>query len=236
MAGVETLTPSRLIWQHLGEPDVPAAIEPIAGYCATCAQPISEGMPIEQIVTHEFYGGSDFLKFGTHVCRPCAWLYKSHRTQPHSFFATESELFWPTVNTFSSDRPTWQTVLTRFATDSSVMLAAALLTTDTKPRVWPYARVSAREQFRIYVHAPDFGMARLVPLDLPLLPELYGEIEQAIALGYSKRSIRGGLYADRKAFAKDPEAWQREHVLASSGKTRDTFTVALITAPKDGGE
>jgi hypothetical protein len=84
-------------------------------------------------------------------------------------------------------------------------------------------------------------MARLVPLDLPLLPELYGEIEQAIALGYSKRSIRGGLYADRKAFAKDPEAWQREHVLASyrssnSGKTRDTFTVALITAPKDGGE
>lgn len=238
MAGLNVLTPSRLIWQHSGSPDPATPLEPTTGYCATCAQPISEGVPVGRIITKEFYGVPDFFKFGSHVCHSCAWLYSSHKTQPHSFFVTEIALLWPTISIPVGERPTWRAVLSSFVHYSSDTPVVALLTTDSKPRVWPHARMSIRGQFRMYVHAPDYNLARMLSPDLELLLELYSEMEKLVAVGYSKRSILTGLYNDRKSFAKDPEAWQHERSIAkyrnqASTKAQDTFLLALITTPKE---
>ena len=238
MAGISVLTPSKLIWQHSGSPDLAKPLEPTIGYCATCAQPITEGVPVSQIITKEFYGVTDFFKFGTHVCHSCAWLYWSHKTQPHSFFVTEIALLWPTISIPVGERPTWRDVLSSFVYYSSNTPVAALLTTDTKPRVWPHARMSVRGHFRMYIHAPAYDLARMLSPDLELLLELYSEMEKLVAVGYSKRSILSGLYNDRKSFNKDPQAWQHERNIAkyrneTSASARDTFLLALITTPKE---
>lgn len=235
---MNVLTPSRLIWQHSGSPAPSLPLEPITGYCATCGQPITEGLQIDKLGLVELSGGSDFFKFGTHLCGSCTWLYLNHRSQPHSFFATEISLLWPVVSAAVAERPTWQAVLSSFIHYSDDTPVAALLTTNSKPRVWPYARMSTRGNFRMYVNAPDYDIARMLSPDFGLLMELYSEIDDLMALGYTKRSILTGLYSARKVFNKDPKALQHERNIAkyrndTSIKAHDTFLLALITAPKE---
>jgi len=80
------ITPSNFIYQCARAPEVPEVEETQLSLCATCASEISGGVPISKIENPTFSQNADYLRFGTHVCQACAWLYWAGKGKPGSLF------------------------------------------------------------------------------------------------------------------------------------------------------
>ena len=195
-----------LVWRNAGKPKHKYAEEKYEGVCATCAAPIEVGVSAEQINNPTFSNHSEFFKFGTHVCRACAWLYGDPKRTHRNVLAVGDELWWPMIsveNAQKQGRTSWRDLLLAvdlwsdpaFGSEAELPPDAPIcgvLTTDPKPRNWPRMRLSTVRAPMLYVYAPAFDVSSLVSIDLSILGEIMDLIAEAQELGFARYIRRGG--------------------------------------------
>lgn len=198
-------TAPQLIWEAAGSP-APAGktgsryrLESALGRCATCAAPIVEGVParprrgVAGIDNDTFTGHAEYLRFGTHVCSACAWLYGDPKRAHRGVLALGRTVWWPTIAADLPDRPRWRRALGDVARAALDTPMTGVLTTDPKPRLWPRARLATAGQPGLYVHAPDYDRSTWMPLDLHGVAAALAAVDAARGLGAVKAAIWTGL-------------------------------------------
>ena len=188
-------TAPALVWRAAGEPAHKYTEEPHSGACATCGGGISIGVPIDEINNPTFSNHAEFFRYGTHACRACAWLYGIGKGRPGNIMAAGTDLYRPVISEKSAtdERPTWLDTLRSLSGDMPV---AGVLTTDTKPRVWPRMRIASIRAFGLYVHAPEYAVSEYRSFSLADLGVASSAIRKALDMGFTKRRIHLGLLAD----------------------------------------
>ena len=194
----------QLIWRNSKEPAHKYVEEDTEGYCATCAAPISTGVGTEQINNPTFANHSEFFKFGTHVCRACAWLYGDPKRTHRNVLAVGDELWWPMISRESAteERPSWMELFRRLENLPPETPMCGVLTTDPKPRNWPRMRLSTAQNPGLYIHAPDYDIAVFRVLDIATVLGISMHVRTALLAGFSKLDIYHGLTRNYKRFVK----------------------------------
>lgn len=147
-------TSPQLIWRNAGEPGHKYAEEVHDGVCATCAAGIGVGVDTEQINNPTFSNHAEFFKFGTHVCRACAWLYGDPKRTHRNVLAVGGDLWWPMISAESAteDRPSWLELFGRLKNLPPETPMCGVLTTDPKPRE---GRMLLQQESRVVAMLPS---------------------------------------------------------------------------------
>jgi len=228
----EVLTVSGLLWRAAGMPAPKWELEPAEGPCGTCGRPITAGVPQKAINSPTFAQHSDYLKYGSHVCAACAWLYGLGRSRPGNFLVVGERVYWPVISLESEteDRPSWLRVIREVARMDPRLPAAGVLTTDVKPRLWPRTRVVTLRAFGLYVHAPEYDVSTFVELDLAELERVALEIGEALRQGFTKTDVYHGLWRNYKRMRRlGKEGIELEKRL-SEVRQSEVFVPALVVA------
>lgn len=225
----------QLLWRNAGEPPHKYAEEPHDGVCATCAASIVVGISAEEINNPTFSNHAEFFRFGTHVCRACAWLYGIGKGRPGNVLAAGDELWWPMISGKSAreeERPAWLDTLQALRESPNEAPAAGVLTTDTKPRVWPRMRIVSIKDFGLYVHAPEYAISEYRTFDLADLLAVSGLVREALDMGFSKQRIRNGLLSDFARAKRNIKEVMRLEKQLHMLRERSEFAPALIVTCK----
>jgi len=197
---------SNLIHRHINEQHKFTESQG-SGFCATCACKI-DGVAVEkeQLQGEAFSRNSDFLKFGNYVCLDCAWMYSYPKITHRNVLACNDWCLWPMIShdTATEERPSWLNALQLFASFDKEAEAVGVLTTDPKPRLWPMTNTVTRDDFGMYIHAPDYNTSSFVSFSLDeCLDDCVPLIMKAMELKFSKRAIYNGLLGDFNKAKKD---------------------------------
>lgn len=224
----------QLIWRNAGEPPHRYREEAYVGPCATCAAAISTGISTEQINNPTFSNHAEFFRFGTHVCRGCAWLYGIGKGRPGNIMAAGDALYRPVISKKSAteERPTWLEVLGGLSEVSSGDWVAGVLTTDTKPRVWPRMRLASLGDFGLYIHAPEYSVSEYRSFALADLLDTSGVIRGSLDMGFTKQRIHAGLLSDFSRAKKNMKEVMQLEMLLQTLRHRPEFIPALIATYK----
>lgn len=187
-----------LLWRAAGRPAHAYPEEHYEGSCATCGVPCETGVATDAINNPTFSNHAEFFRYGRCVCRACAWLYGIGKGKPGNVLALGDRYVRPVISEKSADeeRPTWLSALREAASLDPSTPVAGVLTTDTKPRVWPRMRVASVGDFGLYVHAPEYDTSVYRQMDLAELLRVANLVGEALALGYAKARVYSGLLAD----------------------------------------
>lgn len=199
MYDVSHMTASSLLWQSAGQPQSKWGSVPCSGFCATCGLAITAGISVDSIVSVSFSAHADYLRFGSHVCEACAWLYAFPKENHRNVLAMEGHpIVWPMIShdSATSVRPSWYDVLHQVSRLPHETTLAGVLTTDPKPRFWPRTKVATVGQFGVYVHCPDYDLSTFLSFSLASALAIATLCCEVLALGYSKRSLYCGLWRD----------------------------------------
>jgi len=233
------LTPQLLIWEAMGKPVPKWKVDAVTGRCATCGQPITEGVSRKAIESDTYSQQADYMKYGDYNCRACAWLNSDPKNNHRNVIVAGSQIWWPMISRESAtpDRPQWLDVLKLIAELPPDTPVTGCITTDPKPRLWPRYKLATVGNFGLYVHAPDYDQSGYVQFNLSRLLEISNIISEVMNQKYSKRSIYLGLLADFKTASKDPdEAIRQERRLKELRKTNEFIPALLVTQKISGGK
>lgn len=227
------LSAPQLLWKNAGRPPHKYEEEPYGGPCATCGADTEHGVPTEEVNNPTFSNHADFFRYGTHVCRACAWLYGDPKRAHRNVIALGGKILWPMISLDSAteERPSWREVFRRILPgcppDSFV---CGVMTTDPKPRNWPHMRLSSAARPALYVHAPDYDTSCVIEIDPEALLSCMGAIEEALSLGFPKSRIYAGLLSDyARAKRNIKEVMRLEKALREIRKEEE-FVPALLAA------
>ena len=200
---------SQILWQAMGRPapegktGATYRFEPCGGRCATCAIPIDAGVPFEPrrgaagINNKTFYGHAEYARWGTHVCAACAWLYGDPKRTHRGVLGVGGRGWWPTISKPVDGRPLWRDVLADVGAERSALSPetpmSGVLTTDTKPRLWPRAEAATIGSPGLYVHAPDYNWSQATRFDWSGIRAALAAVDAARAAGATKHAIWHGL-------------------------------------------
>lgn len=209
-----------LIWSSFGRPAPEGKtgsayrFEPADGCCATCAAPIAEGVPftprrgVPGIDNDTFHGHAEYARWGTHVCRACAWLYGDPKRTHRGVLVVGERGWWPVIAaTKAGDeakakavegRPRWRYALAEIARAPADTPVTGVLTVDPKPRLWPRAEIATAAAPGLYVHSPDHDWSRWTAFDLREVARALALVDQAVALGATKSACWAGLLGSPK--------------------------------------
>lgn len=228
------MTPSQLIWRNSGSPKPEHKIvDALGATCGTCGGGSERWISSASIVTPTFGNHADFLR-GNFVCEACAWLFCIGKARPGNVLAYGDTALFPVLSALgvSEGRPRMIDALKRLATQPGDTDCAAIITTDTKPRVWPRARMATRGSFGVYVHAGEYDASGFRHADLDGILSAVKIIASALSppLKCSKALIRRGLFTDAEKLTKHTAIASR--IEAALRPLRDTpeFLPALIVA------
>lgn len=203
------MSASQLIWRNAGEPSHKYTEEFYDGSfaCATCAALTETGIHTDQINNPTFSNHAEFFKFGTHVCRACAWLFGDPKRAHRNVLAVGDELWWPmiSVENATEERPSWLELFRRLEDMDSELPLCGVLTTDPKPRNWPRMQLSTVGAPGLYTHAPDYDVAEFRILDVATVLGISMHVRAALSAGFSKLACYHGLSRDYKRFIKNYE-------------------------------
>lgn len=220
-------------WSAAGRPAHPYTEEPATGVCATCAAPISSGVPLSEIETPTTSNHADFFRFGgRHVCPACAWLFAAGKGRPGNYVATPGR-FEATVISMDSvvaDKRPWMVVLPELAALPADTPLAGVMTTDVKPRLWPRVRLATVGHCGMYVHAPDYDVSEWREFSLPFVLEMIGIMVPVLTAGFSKDSLYFGLLRDHARAARDPARAFGWDALLAPHRGQPYFLPAMIAA------
>src|SRR5581483_8294384 len=238
-AVVTVRTAPALLWRAAGEPPAKWPLESASGVCATCGDSLGAGIPVEAIAGETFAMHADYLRYGTHVCPACGWLYSDAKQHHRNVLAVGERLWWPMLGAESATaaRPTWAALLREVAaTQAPDTVLSGVLTTDPKPRCWPRARLASVGRFGLYVHAPDWDTSQYVGAPLADVLTVSALTAQAVAWGFSKRRCAHGLLADyTRVVTRGAPAWSLERQLRPWRGTPAGLIGMLITPATGGG-
>lgn len=98
-------------------------------------------------------------------------------------------------------RPCWSDLVRQVWPVHQGKICLVLLTTDTKKRLWPRARVGALgAKTPVYLH--DGALSRVEFINWPGLLRVLDLVEEVYAAGFSKSYLRAGLYGATQALAQ----------------------------------
>lgn len=231
--GAVSMTPSTLWHCAAGTPAHSYTEEAIGGHCATCATPLTTGVALSHILTDTFTQHADFLRFGSHACPACAWLYGMGKGNPGSIIAA-GDRYWRPMLSYDSatpERPQWAEVLRIIAAMPADTPVAGVLTPDPKPRLWPRAELCTVGAFGLYVHCATYDLSSFIRFDLADCLAILTVCLEAIGAGWkNKKTLASGLFADYQRAKKDPVGTARlEHRLAPF-RANPAFIPALLMA------
>lgn len=134
------------------------------------------------------------------ICAYCAALWQEPKTYARSIWATEGIIEFPTIAPdLEGKRPAWRDIIRRQDAQKRV----AVLSTDPKKRVWPFARISAGDTVALYLHDPSRGISELRYCSLKILCQQLDWIESKMAAwDFSKAAIADSLLRDVKTVQK----------------------------------
>lgn len=239
-------TAPQIIWHAAGRPAPGGktgstyAFEPCEGVCATCAAPITEGVPFEPrrgvsgVNNATFYGHAEYARYGTHVCAACAWMYGEPKRHHRGVLAIGNRIAWPLLGTKpDGDRPRWRQMwgdVARMAKVAPDTPMTGVLTTDVKPRLWPRCKPATAARPGVYLHSPDHDWSAWVDLDLGRVAACMSILDYAVSIGASKRACWSGIGLNTKLIDKHPEAVERIDAALAPHKGSAELLVAVLTA------
>lgn len=229
------LTAPELVWRAAQKPEHKYREEEYEGICATCAAEIEAGILTGEINNKTFSNHAEYFKYGSHVCRACAWLYGMGKGNPGNIIAAGDEYCRPVISPDSAteERPAWLDLLERIRDsppEKKSTPVAGVLTTDVKPRVWPRMRVASVRDFGLYVHAQEYDISEYRDLDMALLLDATRPIREALAKGYSKSRIYHGLLSDFQRAKKDMKGVMHLEMHLQDIRDWPEFVPALIAS------
>lgn len=227
-----------LIWLGAGEPEHKYEDEDYGNPCATCGVRAGRGVDTDQVNNPTFANHAEFFRFGSHVCRACAWLYGDPKRTHRNVLAVGDEVWWPMISHDSAtvERPSWLDLLGTVADDPARYPGdspwTGVLTTDPKPRNWPRCRLASAASPGLYLHAPDYDVSEWRSFGLPGVLEIASVVRAALDLGFSKRRVHAGLLSDyQKAKKNIEEVMELEEALREY-RMHQEFVPALLIAGK----
>jgi len=229
-----TPTHTEFIWTCAGRPDPKWALEPAAGVCANCGAELSAGVHVDTVNTATFANHAEFMRFSDHVCPACAWLFSYPKSNHRNLLAVGDQLWWPMIGLRSAtaERPQWLQLLSSVAGLDSATWLCGVLTTDPKPRYWPWTRLATVGAAGLYVHAPRYNQSGYRSFSLGRLLEVAAAICEVLDAGFSKQRCRWGLFGDyRRCRRLGQQAWDWEQQLRAMRREPE-FTPALVMAQK----
>lgn len=206
-------TASQLIWRAFGSraPEGKTGgkyvFEAATGSCATCAAPLTSGVPFEPrrgiagiagIDNDTFSGHSEYARWGTHVCKACAWLYGDPKRMHRSVLVVGGRGWWPTIAQTIEGRPRWRYILGEVARSAPSTPMTGVLTTDPKPRLWPRTCIATCGVPGLYVHIPEQDISRWAPIDITRLACALRAVDAAVQAGATKTATLRGLFGAPK--------------------------------------
>lgn len=222
----------QLVWRNAGEPGHKYTEESYNGPCATCAATCGVGVSTNHVNNPTFSNHAEFFKFGTHVCRACAWLYGDPKRAHRNVLAAGDELWWPMISVESAteERPSWLELFRRLEDMDSELPLCGVLTTDPKPRNWPRMQLSTAGAPGLYIHSPDYDIAEFRTLDTKTLLAISSVVRSALLMGFSKLDCNHGLTRNYKRFVKNyGEAKDVEDALKQCRSAPEFVPALLIT-------
>lgn len=202
--------------------------------CALCGAAISTGVPLKRVIQKTTTDIADTFRYGhDHTCGDCAACFSEPKLLVGNLFASAACTCKPVVSLDSAtdERPAWRDLIRTLPFGTPCV---ALITSNTKRRLWPAARISGfGPAWRPYF--VDGDTARTLDINANRLIECMALIERVMDIGFSKRAIAESLLfgVKLKDFAASAEAiLQYESVLAQWRGT-DEFLLALFVAQKE---
>lgn len=245
---MDYLTPADLLVRGLGlgplaEPPQPT---PPGTTCCLTGQPITHGYPRRDMTTGataEFLDGfrGDIHGWLSDAAARCFKNADPRKGNPtaRSILAFEKGDCWqPLINQESAaeqGRACWRNLVREIWPERRGERCLVILTTDTKKRLWPRARVGAlgpRTPVLVYDSKLAANEVRLI--DWPTLLDCLALIEQLYSQGFVKEVIRHSLYSATKAIQAFGVRQTRDAERQLAGwRNRPEFTIALLMAQKD---
>lgn len=220
-------------WHAAGRPPHPYDEEAAATVCATCAVPITAGVPLAQIETPSTADHANYFRFGSkHVCPACAWLYAAGKGRPGNYIATPGRMEYAVISLESvvEDKRPWIEVLADVAALPVGTPIAGVMTTDVKPRLWPRVRLATVGRFGLYVHAPDYDVSEWRGFNLSACLDLISVMVEPLTSGYAKASLYHGLLRDHARASRDPARALAWDARLAPHRGQPHFLPALIAA------
>jgi len=218
------LASSWLIWRAAGCPAAEWPLEPSPGKCGTC----------HIVVTERASHPLGDPKVTTQSCPACAWMYTQPKQKNRAVLALGNNLFWPLIKADPAQphRPQWSEMFQRVADADLLTPTTGVLTTDPKPRLWTKTHVSTAGAFGLFLNTPEYNAGFWVSFSARRALDIGQTIGEALALGFSKRTIARDL-GRHKSFEKAPAiAYALESDLR--GLRRDpAFLPALIATSRE---
>ncbi len=212
--------------------------------CAISGQPLTRGVPVAGITTSATTEFLDQFRGGLHgyVSEAAARCYKSADPRKGNILARSLAAFagepgaLPLIareRAVAEGRPCWSDLVRQVWPARRGQTCVLIISTDTKKRLWPRARVGALgSQTPVYYYdAPTAGNDTLY-LDWPRLLACLDLVEEVYTAGYPKAAIRESLYRAGRMAQDDlvrVRPWERA---LAEWRGLPEFTVATLIAQK----
>ncbi len=245
------LTPADLLARGLAlQPVAERAVDLPPGTCCTITgQPIGRGYRVADMVTGATAEFLDCFRGGVHghVSEAAARCFRSANPRTGNPCARallifeDGTAFGPLINRSSAlaqGRPCWSDLVRAVWPERQGQRCLAILTTDTKKRLWIRARVGALGP-RTPILYYDGKMAgnEVLLVDWPALLSALHLVEQVYQIGFPKATIADGLYAAGKVAQAVGLAEVRRHERAlAPWRGTAEFRVALLIGQRQEGE
>lgn len=204
------------------------AVERTSAHCSLCGVHIAECVPLAVLLKATASDIADTFRYSDSdvVCPWCAACYAAPRLLTGSLFATPDYAVKPTVSD-QPDRPRWCDLLAILDAGTE---CTAIITSNTKRRLWPAAVVSrfGANWRPLFVHETT---ERLLTVDVCALRECLALVTEIYSAGYTKAAIASTLLHTLSASTDRASLLNYERQLRRWRNT-DEFLVSLYMAQK----
>ncbi len=148
----------------------------------------------------------------------------------------DGTMYWPLIaRPKSGERPCWSALAREIWPARRGQRCVAILTTDVKKRLWPMARLGQLDTCTpVTIYDPEQNIRATVQVDWPVMLDMLGVIEAVYTAGFSKRSIRDGLYDDFRRIQELGYRRVREfETTLAPMRGQVEFTMAVLIAQKE---
>lgn len=218
---------------------------PPGTHCAITGQPISFGYRAQDMTGEATAEFLDCFRGGVHgwVSEAAGRCFKNadpRKGNPtsRSFLIFHNGPCWtPLISREAATeqgRGCWSDLIREVWPARQGQICLALITTDTKKRLWPRARVGALGcRTPVMLYDGELAINEVRMIDWPRLIECLDAVEEVYSAGFSKDSIQEGLFGNAKAVKENGFARTRflENWLKPWRETPE-FLMALLVAQK----
>lgn len=210
---------TELIYNAAGTPPINMLTQH-SGNCAVCGQPISEGVPINKVVSNAFTDWNMLADMSaSHVCAACTWCIKEPKMRRSQYMATMDGLVY-----FKRD------AIERYLFAPPTSPFVIFITSSYKKHGSFRARVN-HSQTLFYVQFEDreilFGPTRYRPL-YELMKKMYATFNKTQEIGR-------GDYISKRVFSYGLTNWQRDEAVLKQYRGSQVFGLLLyaLNKPED---